>query len=146
MPLPFWTIGCIYGASAVTLGAFGAHGLKKKIADPARIANWNTAAHYQVRLRSSSHPHMLILFSTVGALRRPSPFQRRCSEEYTRVRIVCSRHDDVQRQHIPSCPRPAAIQGIGSYYTVGGIVFDRWLGCTGIWKEDTVSEVIDWTR
>jgi uncharacterized membrane protein YgdD (TMEM256/DUF423 family) len=32
------------------LGAFGAHGLKKKIADPARIANWNTAAHYQVRL------------------------------------------------------------------------------------------------
>jgi uncharacterized membrane protein YgdD (TMEM256/DUF423 family) len=49
MPLPFWTIGCIYGASAVTLGAFGAHGLKKKIADPARIANWNTAAHYQAR-------------------------------------------------------------------------------------------------
>jgi uncharacterized membrane protein YgdD (TMEM256/DUF423 family) len=48
MPIPFWTIGCIYGASAVTFGAFGAHGLKKKIADPARIANWNTAAHYQV--------------------------------------------------------------------------------------------------
>ena len=48
MPLPFWTLGCIYGASSVTLGAFGAHGLKKKIADPARIANWNTAAHYQV--------------------------------------------------------------------------------------------------
>ncbi|OWP03128.1 hypothetical protein B2J93_6767 [Marssonina coronariae] len=37
----FWTIGCLYGASAVTLGAFGAHGLKKRIADPQRIANWS---------------------------------------------------------------------------------------------------------
>ncbi|KAF2680015.1 DUF423-domain-containing protein [Lentithecium fluviatile CBS 122367] len=45
---PFWTIGCLYGASSVLLGAFGAHGLKKKIADPARIANWGTAAHYQL--------------------------------------------------------------------------------------------------
>jgi uncharacterized membrane protein YgdD (TMEM256/DUF423 family) len=45
---PFWTIGCLYGASSVMLGAFGAHGLKKRIADPARIANWGTAANYQV--------------------------------------------------------------------------------------------------
>jgi uncharacterized membrane protein YgdD (TMEM256/DUF423 family) len=58
MPIPFWTIGCIYGASSVTLGAFGAHGLKKRIADPARIANWNTAAHYQVPHFPSS-PAML---------------------------------------------------------------------------------------
>ncbi|KAF2120931.1 hypothetical protein BDV96DRAFT_595328 [Lophiotrema nucula] len=48
MPPPFWTIGCIYGASSVMLGAFGAHGLKKRIADPARIANWGTAAQYQL--------------------------------------------------------------------------------------------------
>jgi uncharacterized membrane protein YgdD (TMEM256/DUF423 family) len=48
MPLPLWTIGCVYGASSVVLGAFGAHGLKRRIADPARIANWGTAAHYQV--------------------------------------------------------------------------------------------------
>ncbi|KAF2704447.1 DUF423-domain-containing protein [Pleomassaria siparia CBS 279.74] len=48
MAPPFWTIGCIYGATAVTLGAFGAHGLKKRIADPARIANWGTAAQYQL--------------------------------------------------------------------------------------------------
>jgi hypothetical protein len=48
MPLPFWTIGCIYGATSVTLGAFGAHGLKKRITDPARIANWNTAAPFQM--------------------------------------------------------------------------------------------------
>ena len=45
----FWTIGALYGASAVGLGAFGAHGLKKRIADPSRLANWNTAAQYQVR-------------------------------------------------------------------------------------------------
>ncbi|KAL2060647.1 hypothetical protein VTL71DRAFT_9288 [Oculimacula yallundae] len=43
-----WTIGCLYGASAVTLGAFGAHGLKKRIADPAKLANWGTAAQYQL--------------------------------------------------------------------------------------------------
>ncbi|EAT85896.1 hypothetical protein SNOG_07245 [Parastagonospora nodorum SN15] len=44
---PFWTIGTLFGASSVMLGAFGAHGLKKRIADPARIANWGTAAQYQ---------------------------------------------------------------------------------------------------
>lgn len=47
--MPFWTIGCLYGASSVMLGAFGAHGLKKRIADPAKLTNWSTAAHYQVR-------------------------------------------------------------------------------------------------
>lgn len=46
----FWTIGCIYGASSVALGAFGAHGLKKQISDPARLANWGTAAQYQVHI------------------------------------------------------------------------------------------------
>lgn len=61
MPLPFWTLGCIYGASSVTLGAFGAHGLKKKIADPARIANWNTAANYQL-----VHSGVLLLSSAVA--------------------------------------------------------------------------------
>jgi hypothetical protein len=43
-----WTIGCLYGASAVAFGAFGAHGLRARIADPARIKSWETAAHYQV--------------------------------------------------------------------------------------------------
>lgn len=52
----FWTIGCLYGASAVTLGAFGAHGLKKRIADPQRIANWSTAAQYQVPTTPPSPP------------------------------------------------------------------------------------------
>jgi uncharacterized membrane protein YgdD (TMEM256/DUF423 family) len=43
----FWTLGCIYGATSVVFGAFGAHVLKNKIADPSRLANWSTAAHYQ---------------------------------------------------------------------------------------------------
>ena len=49
----YWTIGCVYGATAVAMGAFGAHGLKKRIADPARIANFSTAAQYQVRHQRS---------------------------------------------------------------------------------------------
>ncbi|KAK0750325.1 hypothetical protein B0T18DRAFT_322941 [Schizothecium vesticola] len=57
----FWKIGASYGAAAVALGAFGAHGLKRHINDPARIANWNTAAHYQlihavVVLVAGDHP------------------------------------------------------------------------------------------
>lgn len=51
---PFWTVGTLFGASSVMLGAFGAHGLKQRIADPARIANWGTAAQYQVPI-SRSH-------------------------------------------------------------------------------------------
>ncbi|RMY50711.1 hypothetical protein D0864_04551 [Hortaea werneckii] len=46
--MAFWMTGCLYGASSVMLGAFGAHGLKSRISDPARIANWGTAAHYQL--------------------------------------------------------------------------------------------------
>lgn len=49
----FWTLGSIYGGLAVAFGAFGAHGLKKRIADPQKIASWNTAAHYQVDLPTS---------------------------------------------------------------------------------------------
>ncbi|KAF3018069.1 hypothetical protein E8E14_001958 [Neopestalotiopsis sp. 37M] len=42
------TLAAVYGGTAVALGAFGAHGLKKRIADPARLQNWNTAAQYQL--------------------------------------------------------------------------------------------------
>jgi len=45
---PFWAIGTLFGASSVALGAFGAHVLKQRISDPARITNWSTAAQYQV--------------------------------------------------------------------------------------------------
>lgn len=47
----WWRVGAVYGAAAVCLGAFGAHGLKQRISDPAKIASWSTAAHYQVRAR-----------------------------------------------------------------------------------------------
>lgn len=47
MPL-FFTLSTIFGASSVALGAFGAHGLKRRISDPARLANWSTAANYQL--------------------------------------------------------------------------------------------------
>jgi len=57
----FWTVGCIYGASSVILGAFGAHGLKKRIADPSRLANWNTAAQYQL-----VHSGVLLLAASVA--------------------------------------------------------------------------------
>ncbi|KAF2463400.1 DUF423-domain-containing protein [Lindgomyces ingoldianus] len=73
MPPPFWTIGCLYGASSVMLGAFGAHGLKKRIADPARLANWSTAAHYQLihslalTLTSVAAPHNTIAASLFTA-------------------------------------------------------------------------------
>ena len=53
MPLNFWTVGCIYGATSVALGAFGAHGLKNRVSDPKKIANWETAAHYQVSYYAS---------------------------------------------------------------------------------------------
>ena len=50
----YWTLGCIYGATAVGFGAFGAHGLKKVVTDPAKIASFTTAAHYQVRVTGPS--------------------------------------------------------------------------------------------
>jgi uncharacterized membrane protein YgdD (TMEM256/DUF423 family) len=62
---PFWTIGTLLGASSVALGAFGAHGLKQRIRDPALIANWGTAAQYQV--------HMLPASPTRAPLRTPHP-------------------------------------------------------------------------
>eukprot|EP00695_Tsukubamonas_globosa_P000074 TRINITY_DN1059_c0_g1_i1.p2 TRINITY_DN1059_c0_g1~~TRINITY_DN1059_c0_g1_i1.p2 ORF type:complete len:140 (-),score=44.88 TRINITY_DN1059_c0_g1_i1:48-410(-) len=44
----WWKIGAISGALAVGLGAFGAHGLQKKVKDPKMLQNWNTAAHYHL--------------------------------------------------------------------------------------------------
>ncbi|KAH8895893.1 DUF423-domain-containing protein [Thozetella sp. PMI_491] len=44
----FWRIGAIYGAAAVGLGAFGAHGLRNRIQDDKKLASWGTAAQYQL--------------------------------------------------------------------------------------------------
>lgn len=62
---PFWTIGTLLGASSVALGAFGAHGLKQRIRDPALIASWGTAAQYQV--------HLFSLLIRVASLLKPHP-------------------------------------------------------------------------
>lgn len=58
----WWNVGCSMGASAVLLGAFGAHGLRSMVSDPAKLQNWATAAHYQlihsavILLASASSP------------------------------------------------------------------------------------------
>ncbi|KAI0472096.1 DUF423-domain-containing protein [Xylariaceae sp. FL0804] len=44
----FWTLGCVYGGTAVCLGAFGAHGLKNRGVGAASVASFTTAAHYQL--------------------------------------------------------------------------------------------------
>ncbi|KAI2641144.1 hypothetical protein GGS21DRAFT_358710 [Xylaria nigripes] len=44
----YWILGCIYGATAVGIGAFGAHALKSIVTDPAKIASFRNAAHYQL--------------------------------------------------------------------------------------------------
>jgi len=67
-PVSFWTIGCLYGASSVALGAFGAHGLNKRIAEPRRIANWATAAHYQL-----VHSVAILLSSSFAPQNRLAP-------------------------------------------------------------------------
>ena len=40
--------GASIAALSVILGAFGAHGLKKIVSDPALLASWDTAATYQM--------------------------------------------------------------------------------------------------
>ena len=44
----WWTICGIAGALGVTLGAFGAHGLKNVVSDPALLDTWETAARYHL--------------------------------------------------------------------------------------------------
>ncbi|ERS97586.1 uncharacterized protein SPSK_03676 [Sporothrix schenckii 1099-18] len=65
----FWRVGALYGATAVALGAFGAHGLKNRVSDPAKLATWSTAAHYQLAhsvamLAARGHPVASSLFAT----------------------------------------------------------------------------------
>jgi uncharacterized membrane protein YgdD (TMEM256/DUF423 family) len=52
MNRPYLTIAAWFGAAAVALGAFGAHGLKQALADVddghARLSWWSTAASYHL--------------------------------------------------------------------------------------------------
>ncbi|KAK4119792.1 DUF423-domain-containing protein [Parathielavia appendiculata] len=68
-----WKTGAIFGATAVGLGAFGAHGLKKHISDPQKLANWSTAAQYQLvhsvaLLMASNNPVAGTLFTAGMAM------------------------------------------------------------------------------
>ncbi|TRX96448.1 hypothetical protein FHL15_002720 [Xylaria flabelliformis] len=63
----YWTLGCIYGATAVGFGAFGAHGLKKVVTDPAKLASFATAAHYQLTYSSKLIHSVALLVATRAA-------------------------------------------------------------------------------
>lgn len=45
---PWFQIGCMSGALAVVMGAFGAHGLRNRVTDPRLLKAWETAAHYHL--------------------------------------------------------------------------------------------------
>ncbi|KXX73956.1 hypothetical protein MMYC01_208696 [Madurella mycetomatis] len=45
-----WKTGAVFGATAVGMGAFGAHSLRARISDPQKLANWSTAAQYQASI------------------------------------------------------------------------------------------------
>jgi uncharacterized membrane protein YgdD (TMEM256/DUF423 family) len=60
----WWKLGAVSGASAVLLGAFGAHGLRNSVTDPKMLKNWETAAHYQLA-------HSLVLLAA-PLCRRPA--------------------------------------------------------------------------
>jgi uncharacterized membrane protein YgdD (TMEM256/DUF423 family) len=62
----WWTIAGLSGATAVALGAFGAHGLKQRVSEPRFLDIWQTAAHYHL-----VHTFALVVAPVVvGALRR----------------------------------------------------------------------------
>ena len=84
--------GALLGGLAVATGAFGAHGLKAQLAadgaldatDEQRLANWETAARYQMY-------HALALM-TVGLLtsREPSAFLNVAGASFTLGTIIFS--------------------------------------------------------
>jgi len=41
-------VAALSGASAILLGAFGAHGLQKSVSDLKLLKSWDTAAHYHL--------------------------------------------------------------------------------------------------
>jgi uncharacterized membrane protein YgdD (TMEM256/DUF423 family) len=61
------TLGAVYGLLAVSLGAFGAHGLRARVT-PDYLAIWNTGAHYLAL-------HALVLLA-VGSLSLQRPHRR----------------------------------------------------------------------
>jgi len=58
-------VAAIAGLTAVGFGAFGAHGLRGRVA-PEQVASWQTAAHYQL-----VHAAVLLALALYGAGGRP---------------------------------------------------------------------------
>lgn len=57
----FWLrIGAVWGALAIAMGAFGAHGLKNRLAELGSTANFQTAAQY--------HMYQALALIALGAL------------------------------------------------------------------------------
>jgi uncharacterized membrane protein YgdD (TMEM256/DUF423 family) len=48
VPNSLFKLGALFGASGVLLGAFGAHGLQRRVTDPKVLQTWGTAANYQL--------------------------------------------------------------------------------------------------
>jgi uncharacterized membrane protein YgdD (TMEM256/DUF423 family) len=66
-------LGAFSGASAVLLGAFGAHGLKRRVSDPALLKTWETAAQYHLLhsvmlIVASGHPRRLPAYLLLGGI------------------------------------------------------------------------------
>ncbi|KAJ1642539.1 hypothetical protein IWQ61_010617 [Dispira simplex] len=72
----FWRAGCLLGASGVALGAYGSHGLPRRlVGQEERVNQWRTAVQYQmlhaVALLGISHAkHSLVAsaFLTAGVV------------------------------------------------------------------------------
>ncbi len=60
----WWRMAGALGALAVILGAFGAHGLEARVADPERLAWWHTGARYHL-------VHAVALLGVAAHPRRP---------------------------------------------------------------------------
>lgn len=61
----WWRIAGLLGALGVALGAFGAHGLDSRIADPHLLEVWETAARYHL-------VHALALVAVAAHPRSPA--------------------------------------------------------------------------
>ena len=105
---PFWTIGCLYGASSVMLGAFGAHGLKKRIADPARIGTTPASPDSNSELTNNSklgHGSAVPAHSFCG----PDLRVCGCAAKHRRYGLAHCGYDYVLREPIPACLGSAKI-------------------------------------
>jgi hypothetical protein len=139
--ISYWTIGCITGASAVALGAFGAHGLKKHISDPKALKNWETAAHYQVGTPPSVYLYRANASTAASArTRNPRRFacapDRRCSVHrrchYVLGKLVCDGSGGT------GALGEWTWKGVGSCHADWWALLDRWMGIDGEEGQDYV--------